>query len=459
MTVRLKLLPRRLNCCYIGTGMPNSSTTSTQQRLYFVRSPQHSLSAIEAYLIKRGYDVHSEPAPEIALKEIVENQPDYIFVAWDHPDQKVFALADHVARSLNGLVIPYITSAHNTDILRLMQANTQLKLQPPLSGPAIQRFILKYEKARDQFKKTQAQNFKAPTPTMETTEQGTIVLKGHRQNAPVDVIANEKNNPLNKNFDTTVDLTQDTPVTVWNSTKPKSLSAIQKNTLNDLFENQIQNDISDIIETVKELAPENGKPEKSLYALLVESVDCSGFFIFYSDWDIEKYLAEIPLVICAKAITNLSVADDLDEKSIYRSQVFKIDTTNFNDFSFLKKEHGFAKDLVVDDKSTILAFKDLTKNPYSVENQTVKGYVKVDPENFTEGSTINFDVFIELKQNNKIIKYLKVGSQITPEVLEKLIKVQGADFYTSSSSEYDWYEFAINGVLKKMASNNEGDNR
>jgi hypothetical protein len=114
--------------------------------LFFIKSPNSNITAIELFLKKRGFNVFSDSDLKTAIIEVMKTSPDYIFIAWDHPSEKVMNLPKLIMQSMISTIVAYCTSNGKLQIRKLQSSNQQNKLFPPLSGPAIQRLISKFEK-------------------------------------------------------------------------------------------------------------------------------------------------------------------------------------------------------------------------------------------------------------------------------------------------------------------------
>ncbi|MBY0554197.1 hypothetical protein K2P97_06690 [bacterium] len=115
--------------------------------LLFIKSPSHNLKPLEAFLSKRNFDVHSESDIKNALVKALELQPDFIFLAWDHPNPKISQLPALITQSIMAPVVAYIMSNTKEATRKLNICPVNYKLYPPISGPAIERLVLKSGKA------------------------------------------------------------------------------------------------------------------------------------------------------------------------------------------------------------------------------------------------------------------------------------------------------------------------
>ena len=119
--------------------------------LFFVKNIAHQFGPVEKFLKKRGYTVIIEMDIKTALDRILEENPDYIFLAWDHKNESIRLMPKTIYQSCTGQVVPFIMSTQRDQIIQLESSGFENKLYPPLSGPAIIRVISKYEKKNQIF--------------------------------------------------------------------------------------------------------------------------------------------------------------------------------------------------------------------------------------------------------------------------------------------------------------------
>jgi DNA-binding response OmpR family regulator len=125
---------------------PDNKTT-----LFFVKNLNHPFGPVESFLKKRGYNVVVESDVKVGLDKIMEMNPEYIFLAWDHKNDAVRTMPKTIYQSCTGQVVPFIMSTQRDQIIQLENSGFENRLYPPLSGPAIVRVIAKYEKQNQIF--------------------------------------------------------------------------------------------------------------------------------------------------------------------------------------------------------------------------------------------------------------------------------------------------------------------
>ncbi len=123
--------------------MMTSTPKDLKKTLFFIKSPTHNLKSIEAFLNKRNFAVHSEYDLKEALSKVMELQPDFVFLAWDHNDSRASSLPKLISQACAATLVIYIMTNTKEAIRKLNICAYNPKLYPPVSGPAIERLVLR----------------------------------------------------------------------------------------------------------------------------------------------------------------------------------------------------------------------------------------------------------------------------------------------------------------------------
>lgn len=419
--------------------MSSSPQTDVRRKLLFIRSPQHSLVVVEKYLTKRGYEVFIEDKLLSASQLIQKENPDYIFMALDHVDKNIDLLFNQLISSSKSVVIPYIVSVYNKDVLKLMQAQSSsaIKINPPLTGPSIQRAIVTYEK----------ENAQEPI-------EDSVLVKGPRFNLNSE---NESSSRVqfstNKTRDSLIiNQAETTPAPL----KQRSFSEEQKNKINTFFEDYVKADLEkDLIRIMSEREAESAatadQPNAG-YTLLIECQGFSGAFLFTSKFkfklsDIEEHLNKF-----ASGVAELATEKtEGSQPPATQSKLFEIKLSEVSDLDQLHLTSNYNAVVCEDSLKSSINFYNLENNPFSnIKKSNDNSYLKLDPSLIKVNSVITFDIFFEFKQNKKFLRYLKDGTKINSEILNKLNV--GPDLYTDSSSENSWYEYAMSSFIQNKTA-------
>ena len=119
------------------------STQAPDKILFFIASKDETLKIVNTFLSKRNFVVHIETDIKDSIVKIFEVHPDFIFIEWDHSDRKVTHLLKILSDSTASVIVPYITKNTKESIIKFGNCPYNPKLYPPLSGPAIERLVLK----------------------------------------------------------------------------------------------------------------------------------------------------------------------------------------------------------------------------------------------------------------------------------------------------------------------------
>lgn len=444
-----------------------------KNKLFFVKNSEYNTKSLELYLNRRGFEVNSASDLTTSVEKINEFKPQYLFVAWDHKNLNIPDLLS-VVQNDEVVVVPYITSTANSDAHRLMQVDAPIKLFPPVSGPAIQRIILKYEKDKSS-KKNQKSNLISAAAKNQTAKNTMISNSGINESQPQKIYINKgqkiaemkkmaqsasqlegevgfSNDLYQSFFDSITDMTEGASYSQFSRSHHVKISDFQKHAVSHLFESKIKNELSEIIETAKESAPVE-KANVS-FGVLVQSADCSGVILLQSEWDINQYEVEPALTSWAKELTSYFYKNqnqDHINHDLYRSPILEITLPHeLNIFEAINKKSAVSKELMIDDKKTVLAFFDLAENPFNIEPNESEKYLLVDPLCFRQSTKVPFDVFLELKENKKIIKYIKAETELSEKEITSLAEKKSFPVLIENQNELAWYKYGVESFLNQL---------
>ena len=125
----------------------------TDQLMVILKAHPNSIKGAESYLKNRGWQILSTFKLREALSWIIQKKPHYILVAADHSNPKVKALPALLTQTFSVPVIGFTELSDNRAYGKLMELGLEYNLQPPISGPSVERMLAKIEK--DKTSKTQ----------------------------------------------------------------------------------------------------------------------------------------------------------------------------------------------------------------------------------------------------------------------------------------------------------------
>lgn len=115
--------------------------------IFILKSTTRSLVSAENFLKTRGWTVFSSIDLLETITMLLEKQPHYFMLCYDHPSQKALQLP----RLLQQIMLPittinYLERESAANISKMQASGNPHQIFPPVSGPAIERAILKIEK-------------------------------------------------------------------------------------------------------------------------------------------------------------------------------------------------------------------------------------------------------------------------------------------------------------------------
>ncbi|MCX7977979.1 MAG: hypothetical protein N2578_03150, partial [Bdellovibrionaceae bacterium] len=153
-----------------------------KKTLLIIKSDPKSLGTAEAFLRNREWFVYSTNNLKEAMMFLVQKKPSFVMVAVDHPNKKVRALPKLIVQALPCCVIAYAETSSAKAFRFLQESGVEYRVNPPVTGPAIERTVNKY------IKDQQAAEEKAKSHSVDSAlrekksgglERGPVVMKGH----------------------------------------------------------------------------------------------------------------------------------------------------------------------------------------------------------------------------------------------------------------------------------------
>ncbi len=118
--------------------------------LLIIKVSKTSLITAEQFLKNRDWSVISTISLKDALTYVVQHKPKFVMVCVDHPNKKIRTLPKLLSQAFPVCVITYAEQSTSQSYRLLMDSHSDYKVNPPVTGPAIERAVNKY--IRDQEK-------------------------------------------------------------------------------------------------------------------------------------------------------------------------------------------------------------------------------------------------------------------------------------------------------------------
>ncbi len=111
--------------------------------IFILKSQPGSMMQAETFLRNRQWIVASSTNLRDALAYIIQRQPQYVMLSSDHPNQKVRILPKLLLQAFQIHIIGFAEKGSGLSTKNLQDMKFEYNLFPPVSGPAIERMILK----------------------------------------------------------------------------------------------------------------------------------------------------------------------------------------------------------------------------------------------------------------------------------------------------------------------------
>ncbi len=137
----------------------NMSEVQTAKTLLILRATPAATAAAEQFLRNRDWIVHSTDSLKDFLTFIIQHKPNFVMISVDHPNKKVAVMPKILTQSFPVCVFTFAESSSTPSFRKLQDIACDYKINPPATGPAIERAANKFGK--DTEKKLKKQNEKA----------------------------------------------------------------------------------------------------------------------------------------------------------------------------------------------------------------------------------------------------------------------------------------------------------
>lgn len=444
----------------------------TQKTLFFIKNPSANLSAIELYLKKRDFNVFSESDLKTALLEIMKISPDYIFLAWDHPNERIVNIPKYILQSMMTTMIAYCTSNEKIQIRKLQGSGQTHKLFPPLSGPAIQRLISKLEKenlansADPVAKKTNSSNMQ--------NQSDMIQVKSSDKNKDLDQFMNSLSETESKPSEIYIDkglrakelrnkqnitkpsnLLYLAPVQdIVSSTEHKMSESLQKK-LDQKFDEQIKLPLEELFETLKDHEYSANEPSilknetltiaKYGYCVVVEHKNWNGYLIVASESDVDPVSLESVLTNWI----NENLEDSNEDVSVL-SHGFEVSLSDISYEIFSEKFADYTKTLTLNDKKTVLSFFSVTPEMMHLQLHDDHDMIEILTAEIPISLPVPFDLHLYLPENRKFILYSKKDSLVANIQIDRLKEKKVDKLYSSLDFENKVQKFRAEKRISRL---------
>lgn len=153
---------------------------STGQFLYVLEARVGTFRNSTNFLKNRGWKIHSSTKVKEFLAIVLQHQPPFVMVCIDHPNPAAANLSRLIQNAFPATkVIAFVDGTSSASLTKIKNSGNEYTVYPPLSGPAIERVILRVQK--DQQKAAEAPTSESGVKISTDSDSNTdssVVIKG-----------------------------------------------------------------------------------------------------------------------------------------------------------------------------------------------------------------------------------------------------------------------------------------
>ncbi len=450
---------------------------SAKTRVFFFKANPVSLKAVEAYLIKRGYEVMSESDFGQALAKIIHFDPAFIFIAWDHTNPRIQSIPKFISQSSMATMIPYIESTSRDQWRQLEASGFTHKIYPPVSGPAIIRAILKIEKEALQNAADFAKPFVAEkkSSNMISSRKKTEDAATFLQNLEKEPLANliQSGSATNTNQKNTMHVQKGNrgDLIKYNKSKLATLSQklntekidpSLKTSLQNDFQSNIKNQILDVTQsylesdTLQKINVEDFATDfyQKLLCLVVQSDSWCGYLLIASQIQIKNDDYQIIL-------QNWLQSQFINMSEISENDYFEIQLQNreVDLKTWAKVNSDYTETIENETSEVLISFFSIDPKYLILELSEAYEMLEVPLHLVESDQKISLSLFLHLPDNKKYILYTPADQILSSQQKKKLQEKNVEKLFTPMDFEKELQkikaEYYLNEsvkAIKKVAS-------
>lgn len=118
--------------------------------MLIIKSDPNSLKGVEQFLKNREWFLGSTHQMKDAILFLVKNKPSFVLITVDHPSPKMRKLPKIISSAFPACVMVYAEKATTASFKLLMDSGVEYKINPPVTGPAVERAVNKYIRDQEQ---------------------------------------------------------------------------------------------------------------------------------------------------------------------------------------------------------------------------------------------------------------------------------------------------------------------
>lgn len=138
-------------------GVSVSDVAEIRKSILILRAQSKGIQGVETFLRNREWHIHSTTDLKAFLVHLVQHKPSFVMISIDHTNRKVKKLPKLLTQAFPVFVIAFAETAKTTTFKDLQDSGTPYRINPPLTGPAVERMVNKIIKDQEVEKVNQAQ--------------------------------------------------------------------------------------------------------------------------------------------------------------------------------------------------------------------------------------------------------------------------------------------------------------
>lgn len=472
-------------------------STETSKVLLFITDLPDQLKSVIAFLKKRNYEVHTVSELKDSVTQIFAIQPQFVFLAWDHTDRKVTTFAKLLTQTTSSPIIPFINKNTKDSILRFGACPLNPKLYPPLSGPAVERLVLKSgiddrklvrdrdRSAASAEEQKKAQQLLVDSLNQEAADSAEILLNDsppapdeleiklpaapclsaealsaqistHNQNLsqPKHELGKSQIEGFKKNLDDHLKLPlenilanqDESRAFNGSSLSQKSNLIIQKgapssmkNSTHLMFRTTADRKSAQQHEPAELLSTSN-----FVYCLSLVSEKWCGYFMVSTATLLD--FSQIDLAFSDWIKMQMAVGE-IDE-----SQYFELHNLEPDEWAEIKKHSDFTEQMQIQDHHFELCFLRILPDDMKIRLSDDKSYIRIPTEDIPTDLPLDFSLWLHLPENKKYLLYTPQHSPLDDKQKQRLLLNQVDNLFTSLEHEKFYRYFLLKKNLQQITA-------
>lgn len=414
--------------------------------ILIIKSSPKSLQTAEAFLRNRDWVIFSTTNLKEALNFLVEHKPPFVMVSADHTARKVRVLPKILIQAFPVCVISFVEQASTASYRLLMEAATEYKVNPPVSGPAIERTINRY--IRDQERITEEAEAAAANDAASAAHlQALARLKS--------IKALESEEPESLEARNTEDFSSDAPEQaltqpneIWARMNQDSLVVgreIDEEELPSVIGEGAQKALDETAEIGDGVIHEAVETAADVACITIESTRFAGYLVAALGKD-RKIDDEFIEGIRGRLIKFL--ADNGEVLNHEEKLSLKIKPVNFQGWALQYAD--FLRKSVHRGNEVAMAFFPSKKVKSEVGESASSDMVSIQLEEIQVDVPLEFNLYLYMPVNNKYVLYTPKGSKLYQPQKNRM-EVQGVkNVHILKSEVQDLSRFRVQNHLNTM---------